>query len=156
MFTESFCTEIGYAVNFFCGQILIFRSVFSKFAIPGATHPILKIPTILRNTMAFTHFSKVAIAASILSAGPHDAAAPANASVLVDPMIRRGDRQSQSQSDDSADGNIVELASTTEGFSTLNSCPAGCQSHQHFWPVKALSPSLPLLMPPSAPCQKVP
>ncbi len=64
--------------------------------------------------MAFTHFSKVAIAASILSAG---LIAPANASVLVDPIIRKG--QSQSQSVSQASGTIVDLASSTEGFRTL-------------------------------------
>ncbi len=66
--------------------------------------------------MAFTYFSKIAIAASILSASLI-AVAPATASVLVDPMVRRGDGSTESVSE--ADGNIVELASTTEGFSTL-------------------------------------
>lgn len=67
--------------------------------------------------MAFNQLSKIAIAASILSAGLL-ATAPASASVLVDPMIRRG-QVSQSESVSEADGNIVELASTTDGFSTL-------------------------------------
>ncbi len=72
--------------------------------------------------MAFTHhssafFFKVAVAAGCFGAGLLTAA-PANASVLVDPMIRRGGGDAV-QSASEPTSNIVELASSTEGFGTL-------------------------------------
>ncbi|KPQ35542.1 MAG: putative surface protein [Phormidesmis priestleyi Ana] len=83
-------------------------------------------------TMAFTHnssafFSTIAIrqrsgfviAASILSAGLM-LTAPAHASVLVDPAIRRSGSEAQSVPDTEADASIAEIATSTEGFSTLS------------------------------------
>lgn len=70
----------------------------------------------LENTMAFTSISKVAIAAGILGSSLL-AFTPAHASVLVDPTIRRG---GDTEVSDTSEENIVELATTTPGFSTLS------------------------------------
>ncbi len=80
----------------------------------------------IHNPRAF--FTKVAIAAGIFSVSIA-VSAPTNASVLVEPLIRRGaveaqptpsvNQSSQSQSSQSSD-NIVEVANSTTGFSTLS------------------------------------
>lgn len=70
------------------------------------------------------NFQKLAVVAGFLSAGLLSAL-PVRASVLVDPMIRRQNTQtveSEVISETSTEGstqNLVEVASTTDGFSTL-------------------------------------
>ncbi len=68
-------------------------------------------------TMALPRISKVAIAAGILGTSLL-AVTPANASVLVDPSIRREGSDTSQVSNSSE--NIVQLATSTPGFSTLS------------------------------------
>jgi uncharacterized surface protein with fasciclin (FAS1) repeats len=81
--------------------------------------------------MAFIHnskafFPKIAIATVIFSAG-FALVAPANASVLVEPAIRRGGNSPAAQpaapvnQSSQSSENIVEFADTTAGFSQLSS-----------------------------------
>ena len=67
--------------------------------------------------MALPRISTVAIAASILGTSLL-AVTPASASVLVDPAIRREGSDTSQVSDTSE--NIVQLATSTPGFSTLS------------------------------------
>lgn len=72
--------------------------------------------------MAFTPVSKTILAAGLMGAGLM-LSTPASASVLVDPMIRRGGSQPAAAPAelpaDSDSRNIVEIASSTDDFGTL-------------------------------------